>query len=168
MVSAAEFRTALARFPSGVTLITTRGGREGARGLTVSAFCSVSLEPSLVLACVARSARTLPVLLRAGRFGVSLLGARHRGLAHLFASTATDKFQGAWTTLVPDGCPVLPDAVFAMECLVHSTFTAGDHEVIIGAVEAVAIGDEEAIVFHNRAMRHLGEPMSAEPVAVRP
>ncbi|MFF0656903.1 MULTISPECIES: flavin reductase [Micromonospora] len=94
--------------------------------------------------------------------------ARHRGLAHLFASTATDKFQGAWTRLVPDGCPVLPDAVFAMECLVHSTFTAGDHEVIIGAVEAVAIGDEEAIVFHNRAMRHLGEPMSAEPVAVRP
>lgn len=155
----------LDKFPAGAWMnraVTLRTGQ-----CHVQRYMKPLLQ-RIVLACVARSARTLPVLLRVGRFGVSLLGARHRGLAHLFASTATDKFKGAWTTLVPDGCPVLPDAVFAMECLVHSTFTAGDHEVIIGAVEAVAIGDEEAIVFHNRAMRHLGEPMSAEPVAVRP
>ncbi|MFJ4979169.1 flavin reductase family protein [Streptomyces coeruleorubidus] len=69
MVSATEFRTVLARLPSGVTLVTARGDRGGARGLTVSAFCSVSLDPPLVLAGMARSERTLTAIHEAGRLG---------------------------------------------------------------------------------------------------
>ncbi|MFI8322222.1 flavin reductase family protein [Streptomyces sp. NPDC085529] len=152
MVSDTEFRTALARFPSGVTLVTARGERAGAHGLTVSAFCSVSLDPPLVLACVARSSRTLAALHEAGRFGVSLLGAHHHDVAARFASKDTDKFTGEWAMLTPNGSPVLPDALFAMECTVHQVFPAGDHEVVVGAVETVSLGEGVPLVYHDRTL----------------
>ncbi|MFI2197985.1 flavin reductase family protein [Streptomyces coeruleorubidus] len=116
VVSANKFWTVLARFPSGVTLGTARGDRGGARGLTASAFCSVSWDPPLVLAGVARSARTLTAIQEAGRFEISHLGEQHRAVVSLFATKGTDKFNGEWTVLVPHVSPVLPDALFAMEC----------------------------------------------------
>lgn len=119
MVSANKFWTVLARFPSGVTLVTARGDCGGARGLTVSAFCSVSLDPPLVVASVAsvaRSARTLTAIQEAGRFEISHLGEQHRAVVSQFATKGTDKFNGEWTVLVRHVSPVLPDALFAMEC----------------------------------------------------
>ncbi|GAP50268.1 uncharacterized protein SAZU_5124 [Streptomyces azureus] len=79
-------------------------------------------------------------------FGISYLGEQHRAVASLFATKGTDKFNREWTVLVPHGSPVLPDALFAMECAVHRTFPVGDHEVVIGAVEMVRIGEGVPLV----------------------
>lgn len=155
MITVDEFRTALARFPSGVTVVTARGEREGAHGLTVSAFCSVSAEPPLVLACLARSSRTLPAVHESGRFAVSMLRRHHDAVARLFATTAPEKFQGTWGALTPDGPPVVPDALFALECTVHSVFPAGDHEVVVGAVQACSVGDGAPLVYYQRAFHPL-------------
>ena len=51
-VSSEEFRAALSRFASGVTVVTSVDGEGRRHGITVSAFCSVSLEPPLVLVCI--------------------------------------------------------------------------------------------------------------------
>jgi flavin reductase ActVB len=155
MITVDDFRAALARFPSGVTVVTARGEREGSHGLTVSAFCSVSAEPPLVLVCLARSARTLPAIHESGRFAVSMLRQHHDAVARLFATTALDKFQGTWGALTPDGPPVVPDALFSLECSVHSALPAGDHEVVIGAVQAYSVRDGAPLIYYRRAFHPL-------------
>ncbi|MFF5113081.1 flavin reductase family protein [Streptosporangium sp. NPDC000509] len=155
MISVDGFRAALARFPSGVTVVTARGEREGSHGLTVSAFCSVSAEPPLVLVCLARSARTLPAIRESGRFAVSMLRQHHDDVARLFATTALDKVKGGWGALTRDGPPVVPDALFSLECTVHSVLTAGDHEVVIGAVQAYSVRDGAPLIYYRRAFHPL-------------
>ncbi|MGC5015300.1 flavin reductase family protein [Streptosporangium sp. DT93] len=160
MVIVDEFRAALARFPSGVTIVTARGERAGSHGLTVSAFCSVSAEPPMVLVCIARSARTLPAVHESGRFAVSMLRRHHDAVARLFATTSPDKFQGTWGSLTPDGPPVVPDALFSLECTVHSALPAGDHEVVIGAVQAYSVRDGAPLVYYQRAFHPLATAFS--------
>ena len=91
-VDQAAFREAMARFPAGVTIVTTadRAGRP--RGFTASSFCSVSLDPPLVLVCLARSAESYPVFDTCDRFAVSMLGEDDADLAHRFATRRPDKF----------------------------------------------------------------------------
>ena len=67
-VSSDEFRSILGRFPSGVTVVTTKAGDGSDQGMTVSAFCSLSLEPPLVLVCLAREASMHDALARAETF----------------------------------------------------------------------------------------------------
>ncbi|WP_440098115.1 flavin reductase family protein [Streptosporangium sp. H16] len=160
MITVDGFRAALARFPSGVTVVTARGEREGSHGLTVSAFCSVSAEPPLILVCLARSARTLPAVHESGRFAVSMLRQHHDVVARLFATTALDKFQGTWGALTPDGPPVVPDALFSLECTVHSVLPAGDHEVVIGAVQAYSVRDGAPLIYYQRAFHPLATAFS--------
>jgi flavin reductase (DIM6/NTAB) family NADH-FMN oxidoreductase RutF len=99
----------------------------------------------------ARSERTLTAIHEAGCFGISHRGEQHRAVASLFDTKVTNKFNGEWTVLLPHGSPVLPNAL-SMESAVHRTFPVGDHEVVIGAVEMVRIGEGAPLVHHERTM----------------
>jgi flavin reductase (DIM6/NTAB) family NADH-FMN oxidoreductase RutF len=74
-VDADTFRSVLGRFASGVTVVTTRDGDDRDHGMTVSAFCSVSLAPPLVLICVDHAASSHDALLGATHFAVNVLAA---------------------------------------------------------------------------------------------
>ena len=47
-----KFRRAMGAFATGVTVITAPRDDGGYIGVTVNSFCSVSLEPPLVLCCL--------------------------------------------------------------------------------------------------------------------
>ena len=127
----------MASFPSGVVVLTAFGPDSLPRGLTVSAFCAVSLEPPLALACIDKTSNTLPALQHAGGFTANILAAGREQLARRMATKLSDKFDGiAWRRPESDhGGPILEeDAVAFAVCTLKETIEAGDHWILIGNV----------------------------------
>jgi flavin reductase (DIM6/NTAB) family NADH-FMN oxidoreductase RutF len=137
MIEPHRFREVMASFPSGVVVLTAFGHDSLPRGLTVSAFCAVSLNPPLALACVDKTSNTLPAVQHAGGFTANILAAGREQLARRMASKLSEKFDGiAWRR--PDsahGGPILEDdcAAYAV-CTLKDTIDAGDHWILIGNV----------------------------------
>jgi flavin reductase (DIM6/NTAB) family NADH-FMN oxidoreductase RutF len=132
------FRDIMSTFPSGVAIVTAVGEDGKPRGLTVSAFCPVSLSPPLVLVCIDKSSNSLSAITRSGGFTVSLLASGREELARRYASKAENKFEGVATRMpeVKGAGPVLlEDCVAYAACRVHSAVQAGDHYIIVVLVE---------------------------------
>ena len=147
-----QFRDTLGRFPTGVAVVTA-SGPTGPAGLTTSAFCSVSLQPALVLVCFDRSSRTLAVVRESGRFAVNVLRAGDEDLALLFAGKAPHPEKFASVTHTADhGVPVLDSALAWFVCDLAALHPGGDHEIGVGTV--TAMGEDpagEPLVFHRGA-----------------
>lgn len=135
-VSQDEFRAVLGRFPSGVTVVTTKGDDGSDNGMTVSAFCSVSLEPPLILICIEKSASAHRALTTAEGFVVNVLSAKQEQLARRFAIVDIDRFEGVGFTRSTRGYAMLDDVLAVIECNRLSTYEGGDHTIILGEVEA--------------------------------
>src|ERR1700704_2893521 len=98
------FRDLLSSYPAGVTVVTAFDADGKPRGLTLIAFCGVSLDPPLVLVCVDRSSNTLPAIQHCGGFTVNIIGSHSPHVARLMATKAGDKFEKiAWRR------PALPE-----------------------------------------------------------
>ncbi|MBM3572145.1 MAG: flavin reductase family protein, partial [Alphaproteobacteria bacterium] len=91
MVDAGQFRQALGRFATGVTVVTARAADGAIAGLTANAFSALSLDPPLVLVCVSYTATSYPVLQRSERFVIHILAADQAELARGFATSSADK-----------------------------------------------------------------------------
>jgi len=136
-MEAQRFRDVMASFPSGVVVLTAFGQDSQPRGLTVSAFCAVSLEPPLALACIDKTSNTLPAVQHTGGFTANILAAGREQLARRMATKVTDKFDAIrWRrpeSLI--GGPILEeDAAAYAVCTLRDTIEAGDHWVLIGLV----------------------------------
>ena len=130
------FFAIMGAFPTGVTVVTAldRDGRP--RGLTVSALCSVSARPPLMLACIDKSANTLPAIRYSRRFAVNYLSFDREEVARLFASKDPDKFDRVPWRPAGNGMPWLHEGTLALaECTVTQEVDAGDHIVVIGRVD---------------------------------
>ena len=94
-VSAASLRSAMAHFPTAVTIVTAPGA-DGPAGLAANAVTSLSLDPPLMLACLDVSSRTLAAIRGAGRFGINVLAAEHEPVARSFARKVpmAEKWEG--------------------------------------------------------------------------
>jgi flavin reductase (DIM6/NTAB) family NADH-FMN oxidoreductase RutF len=132
-----RFRDVMSTFPSGVVVLTAFGEDDRPRGLTVSAFCAVSLEPPLALVCVDVTSNTLPALSHSGGFTANILATGREQLARRMATKLSDKFEGIeWRRPnSPLGGPILErDAAAYAVCTLRDTIEAGDHWVLIGLV----------------------------------
>ncbi len=163
------FRAALGRFPTGVTVVSTI--HDGVpHAMTASSFTSVSLEPLLVLVCVARSTRFHPAVLATGLWGVSMLAAHQVELSRRFAAHDRDLDEslegvshraGQWT-----GVPLLEGALATLECRTTSTHDGGDHSIVVGEVLAIEVGDDlsPALVWHRGQYARL-VPVNDQPTS---
>jgi 3-hydroxy-9,10-secoandrosta-1,3,5(10)-triene-9,17-dione monooxygenase reductase component len=127
-----RYRQAIARFATGVTVITTRDG-ERLAGMTASAVASLSLEPALLLVCISKRLPTHEALERSRQFGVNVLGEGDEELALRFARPAPDKFAGLRVDL-DHGVPLLERAIARFVCDVHECLPGGDHSIFTGAI----------------------------------
>jgi 3-hydroxy-9,10-secoandrosta-1,3,5(10)-triene-9,17-dione monooxygenase reductase component len=123
---------AIARFATGVTVITTRDG-ERPVGMTASAVASLSLEPLLLLVCVSNRLPTHAALERSRSFAVNVLGEGDGDVALRFARPQADKFAGLKVTH-DHGPPLLERAIAHFVCDVHERLPGGDHSIFIGEV----------------------------------
>ena len=151
------FRAVLGCFPAGVGIVTTLQESGLPCGLTATSICSLSLEPPLVLVCVARNSNTLPALRHTGVFVVNFLAEGSEELARHFASKSEDKFADVeWTPSgVAGGAPILgPYASAYLECRTASEVEAGDHIILVGHVESgAAVPFAEPIIHRQGVFR---------------
>jgi flavin reductase (DIM6/NTAB) family NADH-FMN oxidoreductase RutF len=155
-VSADAFRDALRRWPSGVTIVTTRCG-DRIHGMTVSAFASVSLDPPLVLVCADKTSDTHGVIAEGGVFAVHILAAGQEALSNRFASKKDEhrRFEGLPLRTGATGAPLLPDAAVVLDCRVTAAHDAGDHVIYVGRVVGVETRETEPLVYHAGLYRAL-------------
>ena len=157
MIQAELFREIMATFPSGVVVLTAFGDDGRPRGLTVSAFCAVSVEPPLALVCVDKTSNTLPAVHHTGGFTANILAAGREQLARRMATKLTDKFDGLpWRTPHSKlGGPILEqDSAAYAVCALRDTIEAGDHWILIGLVTDGAQRDGVApLLFSRRTYR---------------
>jgi flavin reductase (DIM6/NTAB) family NADH-FMN oxidoreductase RutF len=134
--TAGRLRRLRTRYPSGVVVVACQVP-EGLRGVTVSSFAAVSLEPPLVLFCLDRELESEGLLREAGGFGISVLSDRQELLSQRFAAAAPlvdDAFTGAPYFVRESGAPLLEDAVAWFDCRPHATYEGGDHTIFVGRV----------------------------------
>lgn len=142
-----EFRNALGRFATGVTVITCRGVGGKPEGLTANSFSAVSLDPPLVLWCLAKSAPSLQAFVETGHFAINVLAEDQMDLSNRFATPAEDKFDGIDWDAGLGGAPVLPGTLARFECRNETHHEGGDHLIFIGAVEDFTAADGAPILF---------------------
>jgi flavin reductase (DIM6/NTAB) family NADH-FMN oxidoreductase RutF len=148
-ISKDEFRAALSRFPSGVTIVTTKDADGRLHGITVSAFASVSLEPPMILVCVDKLAGSHDALAESGAFVVHILAEEHQEHSNKFASPVPDKFNDIEYRYGLREIPVLENALVALECRLAHAHEGGDHTIFVGEIERAAINDGKPLVYWN-------------------
>ena len=139
MVSKEDFRSAVAHFATGVTVISTVDDEGQPHSMTANSFTSVCLEPPVVLVCVAHGTNTFGFLEKAGRFGVSILRQEQEELGGYFAKRPEDRQGGvqyAYST-GKDGVPFLNDSMVSLACQVVGSHIYGDHTIFLGEVEEI-------------------------------
>lgn len=144
-----SFRAVLGRFASGVTIVTVHDAAGRDHGMTVSAFCSVSLEPPLVLVCIERVASMHDVAIAASHFAVNVLAAEQETLARRFADTGSDRFAGVGYTRGESGAPLLDDALAIAECRRVTAHPAGDHTILVGETEHATVRDARPLLYYR-------------------
>jgi flavin reductase (DIM6/NTAB) family NADH-FMN oxidoreductase RutF len=148
-------------FATGVTVVSTTTPDGRLHAMTANSFTSVSLDPTLVLVCLSRPSRGLDSVLQAGVFSVNVLSEVQAGLSRRFADRrrATGAgFAGTGFTLDVHGCPQFDDSLASFACRVHAVHPGGDHAILVGEVDAFAVGDvAEPLVFHGGRYRSLAD-----------
>jgi flavin reductase (DIM6/NTAB) family NADH-FMN oxidoreductase RutF len=153
-IDCARFRSAMGAFATGVTVVAVRDRDGGMYGMTVNSFASVSLDPPLVLVCLADAGRGQELVRAAGVFSVNVLAESQRDLSRWFADrrrpTDTSMFDGVPLTTGVTGCPLLDEAAATFDCRVHRIVPAGDHVIVLGEVLALTHDPASApLVFHG-------------------
>lgn len=150
----ARFRTALSRFASGVSVVTATDPAGVAYGVTISSFCSLSLDPPLVLFCIGKKTSCLAACAQGSAFIVNVLSEQQKHLSEAFARKEHDKFAGVDFTIGGNGCRVLTGCLATLECSRVDTYEGGDHLIVIGRVERMALADEAAPLLRYCARYH--------------
>jgi flavin reductase (DIM6/NTAB) family NADH-FMN oxidoreductase RutF/pimeloyl-ACP methyl ester carboxylesterase len=129
-----EFRRALGSFLTGVTIVTTIGAEGEPRGFTANSFTSVSLEPPLVLVCIAKKALGHQAFSTSRGFAINILSEDQKAASGIFASKAPDKFASVAWQPGQTGNPVIDGSVAVFDCDMEQLVDAGDHSILIGRV----------------------------------
>ena len=151
-----EFKQCLARWATGVTIVTARAG-DHIHGMTVTAFTEVSLDPPLVLVCADKTSNTHPVIAEGGVFAVNVLARDQEALSQRFASKEDEdrRFEGLAYETATTGAPILAGTVAALDCRVVNALDAGDHVIYVGRVEALRHSEGEPLLHYAGAYRSL-------------
>src|SRR3712207_594510 len=161
-------RGAMSHFPTGVTVVTS-GCEEHTEGMTANALISVSLDPLLFLVSVHKEARLNPRIREEGYFAVNILADDQEGLSRLFASPERSSGLQAIHSLGggygSTGAPLAAGALAVIECELKEMYAGGDHDLFLGRVVAVRIGDTRRgpLVYHEggytttKPVQHPGE-----------
>ena len=155
-----QFRTAMGKFATGVTVIATEVEGEGIHGMTANAFMSVSLDPKLVVISIGEKAKILKKIKESQTFTVNILAANQQEVSMIFAGQVKDR-EAEFERL--DGKPVIPGAVAQIACEVSAEHVEGDHTLFIGKVTDIHLEDTEPLIFYSGRYRSLSQE---EPVTL--
>lgn len=160
-VDARQFREAMARFVTGITVVTAPAP-DGPHGVTINAFSSLSLRPPLVLICIEHGRYSLEVLESARVFAVNVLAEGQEHLSRFFSTDSRPEGPHAFDGIPHRSgrlAPLLEGCLAAAECRVIAQYPAGDHTIFVGEVEAAeAFAGRRPLVYYDRGYRRLTDP----------
>ncbi|CDM60510.1 MULTISPECIES: flavin reductase family protein [Rhizobium] len=139
-------RDAFGAFATGVTVVTASDAAGRPIGFTANSFSSVSLDPPLLLVCVAKTSRNYATMTGAARFAINVLSETQKEVSNTFARPVQDRFAAVDWWRGPSGCPIFSDVAAWFECSMQDIIDAGDHVIMIGRV----------IAFENSGLNGLG------------
>ncbi len=148
-------RRALGTFATGVTIVTAMAKDGTPVGFTANSFTSVSLEPPLLLVCLAHTAASYGVFREAESFAVNVLEAGQEEMAKRFASRGADKFAGCAWTPGRLGAPLIDGSLSRFDCAMHQRVAAGDHDVLMGRVVGFSLHEGAALLYHLGGFKSL-------------
>jgi flavin reductase (DIM6/NTAB) family NADH-FMN oxidoreductase RutF len=158
-LTAPQFRKALGHFATGITVVTIESAPGLVRGMTANSFTSVSLDPLLILVCVDKGAKILPMLEKKKRFGVSVLKEGQEAISEYFAKGVQSaeaeqrlSIHYRWTL---SGIPVLEGTLLQLSCEVAASHLAGDHTIFVGEVAELEFHDGRPLLYFGGEYRHM-------------
>jgi flavin reductase (DIM6/NTAB) family NADH-FMN oxidoreductase RutF len=150
-----EFRRALGRFATGITIITARAPEGTPIGLTCNSFGSLSLDPPLVQWSIARTSRNYAALCAATHFAVHVLDSSQGELCQQFSAKNRDRFASLEVEEGLAGLPLLRRYHARFECETHARLEAGDHMIIVGRVLRLCEQDGDPLLFYRGALSRI-------------
>jgi flavin reductase (DIM6/NTAB) family NADH-FMN oxidoreductase RutF len=151
-----SLRRCLGSFVTGVTIVTTIGKDGAPQGFTANSFTSVSLDPPLVLVCLAKNAKCFGDFMAAESFAINILSDDQRDTSNRFAKKGDNKFEGVdWKEGIT-GSPQLSDSLATLDCAVHDRHDAGDHVILLGEVKALNAMPRQPLVYAQGSYVTLG------------
>lgn len=127
-------RDALGCFATGVTVVTCVDKAGNPVGLTANSFTSLSLDPPLLLVCVAKGTASAVPLTLADQFAVNVLQTHQQPASITFSTRGEDRFGQTEWSVGEHGAPVLLDSLSVFECRRHAVHDGGDHLILVGEV----------------------------------
>lgn len=147
--TAREFRDALGRFATGVTVVTCQT-EAGPLGITANSFAAVSLDPPLVLWSPGRFSRRFDAFAGAEHFAIHVLGEEQGELGAGFSASG-EAFDGLPMEDNPEGCPVIHGCLARFECRAHARHEGGDHDIVVGRVLRASAREGAPLIFASGA-----------------
>ena len=147
----------MSRVASSVTVITTRDASGKPHGLTVSAFCSLSADPPMVLACIHKKTGSHYAFFERQAFVVNVLSDLQQDVSQQFASPADDKFNGIAVEESIDGLPKIVGCLATLECRITQTHDGGDHTILVGSIERTTIDDGKPLLYFRGEYSQINE-----------
>jgi flavin reductase (DIM6/NTAB) family NADH-FMN oxidoreductase RutF len=129
-----QLRSTLGRFVTGVTVVTCRSETGERWGFTANSFTSVSLDPPLVMVCLAKTAVCHDAFMKANNFAINILSDGQRAISGTFASRKEDKFEGVELKSINTVNPVVEGVTAWLDCEAYQKLELGDHTVLVGRV----------------------------------
>ena len=161
-VDASVLRRLMGEFPTGVAVITTEADGK-LYGMSVNSLTSVSLEPPLVLVCLAQASRTAAAVNARRSFALNLLSSSQGAISNHFAQPGADRFDGL-SVEFDTGIPILPGALAYITCSVDVIYPAGDHVIVVGIVSrAKVMQSKSPLVFFRGRYHDLVGPRREPP-----
>ncbi len=152
-IEAVEFREAMSRVASPVSIVTT-DGPAGRAGFTCPAFASVTDAPPTVLACLSRTSRSAAAFRENRVFAINLLPQRLQALADRFSgldgTPLAERFTATAWEEGGSGAPLLVGALASLDCRLEDLQEIGSHQVMIGRVLSVRLGPGDPPLFYHR------------------
>jgi flavin reductase (DIM6/NTAB) family NADH-FMN oxidoreductase RutF len=161
VVDNTALRSVLGTFLTGVTVVTAFDNNHHPRGLTANSFASVSLDPPLILFCVAKAAGCYGVLSETKRFCVNVLGDWQTKVSAAFASSSTNKFEGIEFDATDNGPPLIRNCLSVFDCARHELIDAGDHVIVVGRVISFTSNSGSPLGYYRGRYMALGEGAQA-------
>jgi flavin reductase (DIM6/NTAB) family NADH-FMN oxidoreductase RutF len=134
-LNARDFRNALGRFATGVTIVTAMADTQKALGMTANSFSSVSLDPPLILWSLQNNSDVYDVFATPRVFAVNVLSSEQQGHSNQYAKKGEHELNPSHYRLGKYGAPLIRNALVTFECELHATHDSGDHVIIVGLVK---------------------------------
>jgi flavin reductase (DIM6/NTAB) family NADH-FMN oxidoreductase RutF len=155
-----DFKAALGSWAAGVTVVTTRQDRL-VYGITASSFTSLSLDPPLVLVCIANSNKLATMVQETQHFAVSILADDQEKVSAYFAISGrepVEHFEDFGTIEMHTGSPIISGALAHLDCELDLAIAGGDHTIAIGKVlGAASDASKKPLLYYRRSYRGLSE-----------